>query len=153
MLYGRTCRNRLSVGEAPILRSRPARENYRIQSSTSSSDTSYSLLLLSRCYIPLGPWRPNNSEFLSLKGQRPVRDIIAGHLGLPLGQPSDVHQLRAGGTCPQYIVSTIPEALPPQGFVSPPQSICSYNRVLIAPCLQSPLTIIFILYLIVNIYI
>jgi hypothetical protein len=59
MPYGRTYRNRLSAGEAPILRSRPAQKNYRIQSSTSSSDTSYSLLLLSRCYIPLGPWRPN----------------------------------------------------------------------------------------------
>jgi hypothetical protein len=57
MPYGRTCRNRLSVGEAPILRSRPALENYRIQSST-SSDTSCSPLLLSRCYMPLGALAP-----------------------------------------------------------------------------------------------
>ena len=35
-----------------------------------------------------------------------------------LRHPLDGCRLYAKGTCPQYIVSTIPEALPPQGFVS-----------------------------------
>ena len=42
-----------------------------------------------------------------------------------LGHPSDGCRSRAGGTCPQYIVSTIPEASPPQGFVSLTNLSCS----------------------------
>ena len=57
-----------------------------------------------------------------------------------LGHPLDGCRLCAGGTCLQYIVSTIPEALPPQGFISFTNLSCS-TFTPYSPLPISPLTI------------
>ena len=57
-----------------------------------------------------------------------------------LRHPLNSCRLRAGGTCLQYIVSTIPEALPPQGFVSFTNLSCSmFTPYSLLP--TSPLTL------------
>ena len=57
-----------------------------------------------------------------------------------LGHPSDGCRSRTKGMCPQYIVSTIPKALPPQGFISLTNLSCStftpYSPLPISPLIS-----------------
>jgi len=101
-------------------------------------------LLLSRCYIPLGPWRPNSSKFYrSLV--RGVRDIIGDTSGCPQDNPQT--PLGRSPVTRQRHVPVVYSLQDPRGLTSSRirlslslshQSILFHNRVLIAPYLQSP---------------
>ena len=71
------------------------------------------------------------------------KGYYCGHFGKPLGEPSDTPRMVAGyvpeARARSIQISSIPEASPPQGFVSLYIIYLVPRSRLIAPCLQVPL--------------